>query len=166
MTSKNKELPTLIVDSREGKGAWDFEGDEDFAAIEHTKLDAADYAIKGLEHILVIERKASADELYINFTKDRERIKAEFERLKSHPFKFIIVEATCEDVFNPLRYYINKRKLNRGSPKMPGGVVTSNLIDLMLLNHVQVIFGGDKAQAIAKRILLRAYELHGKGKLI
>lgn len=100
LKKKMKELPVLVIDSRE-KQPLEFEGDEAFAGIEHRKLDSGDYSIKGLEHIIAIERKASVDELFVNFTKDKERIKAEFIRLKDYRFKVIVIEENYEDILNP-----------------------------------------------------------------
>jgi ERCC4-type nuclease len=160
-----KEKPILIVDTRE-KQPWCFEGDDAFADVIYQKLDGGDYSIQGMEHIITIERKATVDELYMNFTKDKKRIAAEFERLKDHRFKIVVVEESCEDVMNPNKYYVNKKKINRRSPKMPVAVVTSNLTKLLLEHDVHIIFGGMRAQAMARGILLHAYELHQKGKLI
>ena len=159
-----KSKPVLLIDSRE-KHPWDFDGDEAFEEVLYQKLDAGDYSIQGLEHIIVIERKATVDELFINFTKHKKRIAAEFERLKDHKFKIIVLEETCDDVMNPNHYYVNKKKLNRQSPKMPVAVVTSSLTKLMLEHNVQVIYGGMRAQAMARGILLHAFELHRKGQL-
>jgi len=160
-----KQKPVLIIDSRE-KQPWCFDTDEAFEEVRHEKLDGGDYSIDGMQHIITIERKATVDELYMNFTKDKKRIAAEFERLKDHRFKIVVVEESCEDVMNPNKYYVNKKKINRRSPKMPVAVVTSNLTKLLLEHDVHIIFGGMRAQAMARGILLHAYELHQKGKLI
>lgn len=154
-----RSKPVILIDSRE-KRPYDFEGDDAFASIKHTKLDAGDYSLEGLEHIIVIERKASVDELFLNFTKDIKRLNAEFERLKDHKIKVIMIEATCEDVMNPYKYYINKNGLNKHSPKMPVAVVTSGLTNLMLQHNVHIFFGGSKAQSMTRGILLRAYEMY------
>lgn len=156
--------PILLIDTRE-KNPYDFSTDDAFLEIKHTKLDAGDYSIEGMEHIIVIERKASVDELFVNFTKDKERIQAEFERLKDHKFKVLVVEETWDDIINPYKYYINKKKINKQSPKMPVAVVASNLTNLMLEHGVHVIFGGTRAQSIVRGLLLRAYELNQKGQL-
>lgn len=156
--------PTIIVDTRE-KLPWDFESDDAFEEVIYRKLDAGDYSIEGMEDIIVIERKASVDELFINFTKDKKRIAAEFERLKDHRFKFLVVEESCEDVMSPHSYFVNKKKINKKSPMMPVAVVSSGLTNLMIQHNVQVIFGGMRAQSMARGILLYAYELHRKGRL-
>lgn len=156
---KKAKKPSLIVDSRE-KIPFDFEADDSFQAVIHRKLDAGDYSLEGLEHLVSIERKRGVDELYINFTKDKVRIKAEFDRLKDTRYKFIVVEQSCEDIFNPKQYYVNRNKINKFNPKMPVAVVVSGLTNLMLEHGVQVIFAGDKAQSMIKGILLRVWDLH------
>lgn len=162
MTTSSK--PIIVVDTRE-KTPWQFESDDAFAGVLYQKLDGGDYSIQGLEHILVVERKATVDELFINFTTNKERIKAEFERLANHKFKILVVEETCDDVMNPFKYYINKHKINKKNPKIPVAVVASNLTNLMLEHNVHVIFGGGRAQAMVRGILLRAWDLHQSGKL-
>lgn len=158
------KLPILIVDTRE-RTPFDFEGDDDFESVVHEKLDAGDYSLKGMEHIIVIERKANADELFNNFTQNKDRIYAEFDRLKDHKLKILLIEQSCEDVFNPNNYYINKKGLNKRDFKMPVAVVASNLTQLMIEHNVQVIFAGSKARSMAKSLLLAAYKLHRQGKL-
>lgn len=154
----------MLVDTRE-KTPWDWEPDDAFESIKHCKLDAGDYSLEGLEHIIVVERKASVDELFINFTKDKDRIKAEFDRLKDHKFKVLMLEFTCEDMMNPSKYYINKRGLNKHHPKMPVAVVAEGLNRLMIEHGVYVVFGGTRAQTMTRGLLLKAYELHNKGLL-
>lgn len=156
--------PVLLVDTRE-RLPYDFEGDDDFSEIKHCKIDAGDYSIEGLEHLIVIERKANADELYNNFTQNKDRIYAEFERLRDHKIKIIMIEQSCEDICNPRNYYINKKGLNKASVNMPVAVVAANLNTLMLEYGVQVIFAGPKARSMTKNILLAAYKLHRQGKL-
>jgi hypothetical protein len=156
--------PVLLIDSRE-KIPWQFEGDEDFSLVKYTKLDAGDYSIEGMENIISIERKANVDELFSNFINNKERIHAEFERLKDHKIRIVIVEQNCEDVFNPMKYYVNAHGLNKRSVKMPVAVVMSNLIELMLKFNVHIIFGGSKSRHMAKDILLAAYKMHRQEKL-
>jgi ERCC4-type nuclease len=162
-----KPKPNIIVDTREKKG-WDWEGDESWGGIIHRKLEVGDYSIEGLEDIVTIERKLGADELYGNFTVDKERIFAEFELMKDYRVKIVMIEQTLEEVLNPLSYFVNKKNpktgkpINRKSPKMPPAVVASNLTNLMLEYDIQVIFGGSKAQSMTRHMLLRAFDLHQK----
>jgi ERCC4-type nuclease len=159
-----KEKPTIIIDTRE-KAPWDFEGDDRFESVLYQKLHAGDYSIQGMEEIIIIERKATADELFTNFTKNKERILAEFERSRGYKFRIMIIEETCEQILNPQAYYINRKHINKQSPSMPPAVVATNLTKLMLDYGVYVIFAGDKASSMARGILLHAFELHRKGKI-
>lgn len=118
-----------------------------------------------MEHLIVIERKASVDELFINFTKNKERIYAEFDRLEDHLFKVVILEESCDDMLAPSSYYVNRKKINRGSPKMPPAVVASNLMTLMMEYGAHIILAGTRGRSMARGILLKAYELHKKGLL-
>lgn len=166
MPQKKKTKPILLIDSRE-QHPWGFGEDEDFDGVERVKLDAGDYSIKGLEHVVMIERKANQDEIYTNFaSKDgKRRLYAEFERAQDIPFKFIIVESSLEDVMNPQAYFVNKKGINKRHLKMPVAVVTSNLTNLTLQRNVHVIYGGECAASMAKGLLLRVYDLVRLGKL-
>jgi ERCC4-type nuclease len=156
--------PNIIVDTRE-KTPWDFEGDTRFAEVVYQKLDTGDYAIEGHEDLCVIERKLDCNELYNNFIKNRKRLVAEAERMKHYKRKFIVIEQSLEDLMNPRQYYVNKKGLNKRAATMPVAVVMSNLVEFMLEYDIHVIFAGDKAQKISSGLLLKAYEMHQKGKL-
>jgi len=160
----SKQKPTLIIDTRE-KTPWDFDNDDAFEEVVYEKLDGGDYSVRGMEDVFTIERKASVDELFTNFTKNKDRIYAEFDRLQDHKLKFIVIEETCEDIMNARKYYVNKKGINKRNPRMPIAVVTSNLTKLMLEQNVHVIFGGMRAQAMSRGIILHAYEMFLKGKL-
>lgn len=156
--------PTLIIDTRE-KTPWSFERDTDFEAIVHQKLDAGDYALKEIEDICVIERKATVDELFNNFTKDKERIYAEIDRMQNYKYRFIVIEQDLSHILDHQNYYINKAFGARKNPRMPVAVVASNLTKIMLEHNVHVIFAGKNAKSITKAILFKIYELKTKGKL-
>jgi ERCC4-type nuclease len=156
--------PTVIIDTREQR-PWDFDGVDAFEAIEHTKLDQGDYSLKGLEHLISIERKASANELYTNLSSKpfRERFYAEAKRLQEKvKYRFIIVEQECDDVMNPASYAVNTMNRNRFSPYMPPAIVLGHLITFMLEHNIHVLFAGTKAKSVAKRILLAVHTMHLK----
>jgi ERCC4-type nuclease len=157
----NSQKPTIIIDTRE-KNPWDFESDDAFFEVIYKKLDAGDYSIEGLQDKVTIERKASVDELFANFSSkpNRNRVFAEFERLKDHSHKFFIIEESCDDVFNPEKYYVNKKKINKSNPMVPVVTVAHNLTELMLKHNAVVIFAGNKGRSLARGILLRAWKLH------
>lgn len=156
MPKQSKATPVILVDSRE-KQPIDFEGDNSFAEVRYSKLDAGDYSIEGLEKIITIERKVNGDELFTNFTKHKERFFNEFERLKDYKYKFLVIEQSCEEILNPQMYYINKSHINKYNINMPVAIVTSGLNELMFKYGVHVIYAGHKARSIIKGLLLFAY---------
>jgi ERCC4-type nuclease len=89
---------TVICDTREQING-NITGYFDKKKIPHIarKLDTGDYsAMIGdmtLEHDVVVERKASLDELARNFTVDRQRFEDEFTRAKADGLKvFLLIE--------------------------------------------------------------------------
>lgn len=96
---------TIIADSREQSNGHVL-GYFDKAKVAHTtrKLDTADYsAMIGdmtLERDVVVERKASLDEIAGNFTADRQRFEDEFTRAKAEGLKvFLLIEnASWSDI--------------------------------------------------------------------
>lgn len=164
---KNKDRPVIIVDTREKK-PWDFEADEAFGEVKYQKLDVGDYSIEGLEDILAVERKANFNELHMNFTSNAKRIKAEFDRMKDHKIKILVIEEDCADMFNPSKYYVNKlraRSKRPINPKAACAIVASNLTKLIASHGVMVIFGGTRSQSLIRGIMLEVYRLHKKGEL-
>lgn len=97
---------TIICDSREREHGH-VTGYFDKRKVAHTsrKLETGDYsAMIGdmtLEHEVVVERKASLDELCGNFTVDRQRLADEFTRAKADGLKvFLVIEnASWSDIF-------------------------------------------------------------------
>jgi len=153
--------PILIIDTRE-KIPWDFDGDDAFEDIVYEKLDVGDYSIRGLEHVVAIERKVGPDELFNNFGKkaSKDRILAEFERMEDHLVKIMVIEASCETMMNPQAYYIVKKRRTRLKDHQVPAIVMSNLTEVMLDYDIPIIFAGDKAQSIARAILLKAWKLY------
>lgn len=76
-------MNTIIIDTREKKynhiTSFFLTNNIPF---KHAKLDFGDYAIEGYQNILVIERKASIDEISGNFFKNRKRFENELQRAK------------------------------------------------------------------------------------
>jgi ERCC4-type nuclease len=159
--------PILIVDTRE-QHPFEFDGDDAFESIEHTKLDQGDYSLKGLEHIVSIERKANVNEIYTNLSSQeaRTRFYAEAQRLAEKvKFRFIIVEQEFEDAMNPSSYAVNTMHRNKYSPYMPPALVIGNLITFMVKYNIHVMFAGAKAKTMAKKILITIHDMHRKGEL-
>ncbi len=153
--------PVLIVDTRE-RTPLDFDGDDDFAEVIHRKLDSGDYSLDGAEHIVTIERKAGVDELFNNFSSadGRRRIMAEIDRMP--PVRFFVIEQTWEEAFDIRRYHVAKR-MTQNKKYMPRSVVLKHMWDLMLDHDVHVIFAGNRAKDVTKRLLLQVWERHRRG---
>lgn len=157
--------PTLVIDTRE-KLPWKFDGDDKFESVKVQKLDYGDYALEGLEHIVCIERKANANELFQNFTTNKERLFAEMERMQACKLKFIVVEQTLEQLLYTKSYFaVTDRRLKGGNPRYAPAVVVNGLQEIMMRYGVHVIFGGKRAKAMARGLLLKAYDLYRKGLL-
>lgn len=167
MADKYPTKPTLIIDTREREDAWDFDDDDGFDKVVHKKLDEGDYSLEGFEHMISIEKKGSADELFMNFGKaaNKKRVYREADRLKSYPHKFFVICRSVEELVAPASYYVNRLRSKKHSPFMPGAVVMENLVELMITHDIHIVFGGMKAQAVAKKILLTFYDNVKRGKI-
>jgi DNA excision repair protein ERCC-4 len=79
--------PTAIQDSREQRGLC-----LDPLRVEIGTLATGDYSIKGLEHVIAIERK-SAEDMLGCIGRERERFDREIQRLLAYPVRAVVVEA-------------------------------------------------------------------------
>ena len=87
-----KFRPVVLVDSREQR-PWSFENLE----TERGTLDTGDYSIRGLTHLVAVERK-SLDDLLGCIGRDRDRFKRELARMRGFRFRALLVEATLEEI--------------------------------------------------------------------
>jgi len=80
----------IVRDTREQQG-FHFMAE---AEVVDEALPAGDYTIKGLEEVIVIERKASTGELYHNLAKKvmKERFHKEMQKLDKIQFAYIVCE--------------------------------------------------------------------------
>lgn len=142
----------IIIDTREQQ-CWDFSDqfsqDKYYScSSERGTLKTGDYTLKGLEDILVIERKASSAEIAQNITEDR--FEREFKRLAEYKHKFVICEFDMRDIMNyPIGSGIPQRAWS--SIKIKGKYILKKITELQLTYGVPFIFAGDFAveQAIA-----------------
>src|SRR4051812_7068507 len=81
------EIVTALVDSREQLPL-----DLSPLLVEVGTLATGDYSIKGLEHVVAIERK-SAEDMLACIGRERERFDREIQRLLAYPVRAIVVEA-------------------------------------------------------------------------
>ena len=84
--------PVIVVDTREQE-PWSFRD----LATESGTLDTGDYSVRGLEHVVAIERK-SLDDLLACIGRERDRFKRELQRLRAYRFRCLVVEASHADL--------------------------------------------------------------------
>ena len=63
-------------------------------------LPTGDYSLKGLEHVICIERK-SLDDLLGCVGCDRERFDREVQRMLSYPVRVLLVESSWQEIEHP-----------------------------------------------------------------
>jgi ERCC4-type nuclease len=99
-------------------------------------LETADYAVEGLEHLALVERKGSIDELAGNLTWERARFWRELQRMVAVPVRVIVVE-------DHLRNLVGKRYQSRATPQS----LLASLSAIFVRFQVPVIWAGDHAAA-------------------
>lgn len=82
---------TIIVDTREQR-PWSFT-----SATMPGTLDAGDYSVAGLTHLIAIERKSLPD-LLACCGHGRDRFKRELQRMRAYRFRALIIEAGLSDI--------------------------------------------------------------------
>ena len=149
--AKYKQAPefTVIKDTREQDG-YTFESFTgrytSCKGMVVRKLDTGDYSLEGLEDKLCIERKGRISELAINLGKDRRRFMDEIERMKSFPFKFLILEFSLQDLLDfPENSDIPEEKWS--SVRITSRYMLKLLIELQMYHDVHIIFCENKRNA-------------------
>jgi len=92
MTKLAPKNITVLVDSRE-KTPFDL---KPLRMVKST-LQTGDYSIKGLEHLVAVERKSLAD-LCGCVGRDRERFDREMQRIMAFESRLLIIEATWAEI--------------------------------------------------------------------
>lgn len=82
-----------IIDTREGCPL-----DLGPLAVEMATLTTGDYSVKGLQHVVAIERK-SLDDFLACVGRERERFDREVMRLLAYPSRCLVIEATREELY-------------------------------------------------------------------
>lgn len=86
------EQLTAVVDTRE---QWPLDL-EPLRTITGT-LATGDYSLRGLEHIVALERKSLPD-LLACVGRERERFDREVQRLLAYPVRALLIESTWQDI--------------------------------------------------------------------
>lgn len=153
---------SVVIDSREKK-PYPFIEDDDIGEVVRASLKSGDYSLKGAEHIISIERKASTAEIAQNIFDDR--FFRELERLQSYRFVYILCEFSLRDVLQfPLNSGIPKYKLSQ--VRVTGKVLLKKITEIQLNYGIPFIFCGgvDESFEMCFSLLKRANELLIKEK--
>lgn len=159
---------TVIKDSREQDGHIFERFEGRFTSCNGMlvkKLETGDYSLVGLEDKLCIERKGRVSELAINLGKDKHRFLAEIERMKSFPFKFLILEFSLEDVNNfPEGSEIPEEKWK--SVVVTGKYIVKMLVEFQMYYGIHVLFCGNKrnSKLMINSVLKRVNEHYSTGR--
>lgn len=140
---------TIIKDTREQEG-YTFESSSSryhtcYGMVDQ-KLDTGDYSILGMEDKLCIERKASAVELANNVGHDQTRFLKEIERMKSFPYKFLILEFSLSDLMD----YPNGTNIPEedwSKLKVTNKFMLKMIMEFQLYHDIHVIFCDSKKNA-------------------
>lgn len=150
-----KDPFSIIVDTRE-QMPWEF----GLHVTSHQKLDTGDYTIKGLEHLLCIERKRSVSEICNNVTEPR--FKDVLMRMGKIPYSFMLFEFDLQEVYSfPVGSEVPKKKWDQ--LKISAKYVLKYLTEAQLNYGIHILYCGDaeNAEKMAVSIMKRVYEKHG-----
>lgn len=161
---------TVIKDTREQEGhGYTFEKFSGrYTSCEGMvvqKLETGDYTLVGFEDKLCIERKGQISELAINLGQDKRRFMDEIGRMKTFPFKFLVLEFTLEDVMDfPEGSSIPKDKWD--SVVITNKYMLKMLIEFQMYDDIHVIFCGNRknAKLVVNSILKRVNEFYTVGR--
>lgn len=144
---------TIKIDTRE-QYYWDFPEDKYCEGSIFEKVDTGDYTIKGLEHLLTIERKATVCELANNITQDR--FFREMDRMRPLKFKFLVLEFEMSDVFQFPNVECMPKHIRKKS-RIGGKFIMQKLNDIQIDYGVSVNFAGayglEFATSIFKKVM-------------
>jgi len=93
----------IVQDTREKK-PWQFGTIGSLEGVVVKKLDTGDYSIEGMEELFMLERKASANELFVNLGVHWERFEREMERAKPYKYKYLVIEALLPELYKGSKY--------------------------------------------------------------
>lgn len=131
----------IIKDTRE-KNPWDFSFYPECEAEYNQALPTGDYTIFGYEKKIIIDRKASVEEIAMNISKKSiDRFTRELERMKEFDERYIICEFSLDDLISfPKNSVVPVVKVN-------GEYVLKRILELEKQFNVQFIFCRDRIEA-------------------
>ena len=142
----------IIVDTREQQ-PWIFE----HHAKSCEKLDTGDYSVRGLEHLLCIERKKSVSEIANNITE--KRFKDVVSRMTQYKYSFLLLEFDFDNVLSyPVGSNVPKRMWDK--LKITPNFLIKHLVELQIYFNIKVLFCGSasNAERMALSIMKKIYE--------
>jgi len=144
----NQDSFTIYVDTRE-QTEWAFSPD---VPTERKALPEGDYTVKGLENLVILERKTLSDFVGSVLKK---RFKDELKRLAPYKYKCIVVEGSTLDI-------INHSYTSHIHPMSVLGAA----ISIHVYHSIPVLFWGNRqiAQVLAEKWLRRVWEKENKQK--
>jgi hypothetical protein len=152
---------TVVVDNREKPHNRLFtlgaapESDKPIIRYEAGTVKTGDYIIQEAPDLVCIEKKQDGKELYTNIMHDRERLMAEFERMKEFRHKWIVFQQTYEEFRDP-RNWVGVK-----DPKKSMAIVEGWLMALVQ-QGIQFIFAGKHADHWVKRVFVKQYDKYRK----
>ena len=137
---------TVVQDTREKVGAWDFTW-YNFCETQKLKsLKTGDYSIEGLEEKFTIERKRNSAEIAINLHHEGNRLELELERMSKMRFAYFICEFPVATLFRfPEDSGIPKKRWDR--IKVSGKYLYKQLIELSDRFCIEMFFVNNKEAA-------------------
>ena len=146
----------IIRDTRE-QTPWDFKYEKTVAE-EIGTLKTGDYAIKGLENKLCIERKGCIEEFANNLGREFSRFSKELIRMDEFSHSFIICEFPLKDLIE-FPYHRPNQKLQQIS-KITGKYLLKLILEIQLKHNVKIMFCENKyyANKTALSLMKRIYE--------
>lgn len=146
----------IIKDTREQNG-WHFEAEGLCKGMIVDTLKTGDYCIQGLEKKLLIERKASVNEIAGNLC--QERFYKELERTREFDKTYLICEFSVVDLCNyphgcGLPSYVIKKI------QVTGNFLLKKINEIQLDYNINVCFCSNKnyAEIFVKDLFKRVYE--------
>lgn len=92
--------PVVLVDTLE-QNPFTFTNHRNWIeAVERRRLETADYSIRGMEHLVALERK-SLNDLLVTLMHHRARFLRQCERMEQFRWRAILVEASYTDLKTP-----------------------------------------------------------------
>lgn len=151
------DMPPVVVDSREPPHtAYRFFGK---AGTVRKKLDSGDYSILGMETVCAVERKQYSD-IWGTVGHGRERFLAELERLRTYPYRAVVLEAHWARLL--LDPPPEQRPSDKHGRKLHPNALVGSLMAWQWDYQIPIIAAGyrEMGQRITAWLLHRAWKKH------